>query len=1041
MVTLAHKDNMRLARKGGKMDLSTRLFSFMTNVAVLALWKVLWALSLPIGKIIALNLWLGKSLLTLAIHFEHQVLKAIGWLSSPALPPHAKLARVYKRNMGADVKNWHLGLATIVAVSVVTSAAKRWQERMDERARRRACLRRLLAAASSYEQWREVAQQLYAMEEANMPAGDVSTRRAARLYDRKLLLEKTIHLRSIRATGNVKEIMLALRTDLIRNIANIAKSQLHEHFVAVPEDIGRYLAEMKDQLLQLVDWQEDELPAEEKLAFFRETRHTFGRTALLLSGGGGLGTFHIGVVKALFEQRLLPRVLAGSSVGSIVCGIIATRTDAELQDLFSRLDEFDVGFFSNSRAVELVQHLINKGSLQDMTHMIKKLRGLLGDATFLEAYERTGRILNVTVCPADTNEPPRLLNYLTAPNAIIWSAVAASSAFPGLYPAQHILARNSRGEIIRFSAQSTNDSLERRWRDGSLELDLPVQALGEMFNCNHFLVSQTNPHIVPLLNLKKAFSRKWANVLEAELKHRCQVAQWLLPEWVPSKWLMLFTQAWEGDITMTLPSALWHIGKTIVNPTTEELIRSVKVGEVATWEKLSAIECNCTIEATLDKCLAHITNQVRGYRLQRMHNRIPSWLHMSAVGLPAVASWGGSEFAEAAAGAARHHASWGSPSAFDDEAAAAAAAAAGGDGAVAGAIGVGALGGAAVEAAAEAPLPAAPSPAASGAVNLRRASPSTHPLAVAASMTSSTLALLNLGGGNVVGGGSAILAPVSPPRGGPVAGGGGMLPFPGGSPVRGGGRASASSFSLVGMMGGEHRQVLARGGRGSDGGGALGSAVNGSGGSFAMGLGLGGMASAAGAVATGVPTAGYMLDGGVAARLPPSPPRRYGLMAGFSGGGAAAAAAGAGRAVPPTLPTWVDAASECEDSASDAAAATGSGAASSSAAATAGSSGTAAGGGTDGIRLSKELLDLAYCDCTDSSACDLWSALLPLARQSVSLGESTPTLHGSHHQRNAAQQQAHRAGGSAGFGGPGGGGGGCAQGAGADGDSLDVFAY
>ncbi len=29
---------------------------------------------------------------------------------------------------------------------------------------------------------------------------------------------------------------------------------------------------------------------------------------------------------------------------------------------------------------------------------------------------------------------------------------------------------------------------------------------------------------------------------------------------------------------MTLPSALWHLGKTIVNPTTEELVRSVKVG-------------------------------------------------------------------------------------------------------------------------------------------------------------------------------------------------------------------------------------------------------------------------------------------------------------------------------------------------------------------------------------------------------------------------------------------------------------------------------
>jgi TAG lipase/steryl ester hydrolase/phospholipase A2/LPA acyltransferase len=45
----------------------------------------------------------------------------------------------------------------------------------------------------------------------------------------------------------------------------------------------------------------------------------------------------------------------------------------------------------------------------------RKLKTLIGNYTFLEAYERTGRILNVSVCPADTNEPARLLNYLTAP--------------------------------------------------------------------------------------------------------------------------------------------------------------------------------------------------------------------------------------------------------------------------------------------------------------------------------------------------------------------------------------------------------------------------------------------------------------------------------------------------------------------------------------------------------------------------------------------------------------------------------------------------
>lgn len=64
---------------------------------------------------------------------------------------------------------------------------------------------------------------------------------------------------------------------------------------------------------------------------------------------------------------------------------------------------------------------------------------------------------------------------------------------------------------------------ERRWRDGSLEEDLPMRSLSEMFNVNYFLVSQTNPHIVPALNLKKRFSRKLGNLVEAEWKHRCVI--------------------------------------------------------------------------------------------------------------------------------------------------------------------------------------------------------------------------------------------------------------------------------------------------------------------------------------------------------------------------------------------------------------------------------------------------------------------------------------------------------------------------------------
>ena len=58
----------------------------------------------------------------------------------------------------------------------------------------------------------------------------------------------------------------------------------------------------------------------------------------------------------------------------------------------------------------------------------RKLKGLIGNYTFLEAYERTGRILNVSVCPADTNEPARLLNYLTAPHVRSLCSLLPSAA-------------------------------------------------------------------------------------------------------------------------------------------------------------------------------------------------------------------------------------------------------------------------------------------------------------------------------------------------------------------------------------------------------------------------------------------------------------------------------------------------------------------------------------------------------------------------------------------------------------------------------------
>ena len=94
---------------------------------------------------------------------------------------------------------------------------------------------------------------------------------------------------------------------------------------------GEYLAEVVAQLRFLA--RSDALSAHEKFAFFHETRHAFGRSALMLSGGASLGLYHVGVILTLRSLNLLPKIVCGSSVGAIIGAILCCKRDEELDTL------------------------------------------------------------------------------------------------------------------------------------------------------------------------------------------------------------------------------------------------------------------------------------------------------------------------------------------------------------------------------------------------------------------------------------------------------------------------------------------------------------------------------------------------------------------------------------------------------------------------------------------------------------------------------------------------------------------------------------
>ena len=82
-------------------------------------------------------------------------------------------------------------------------------------------------------------------------------------------------------------------------------------------------------------------------------------------------------------------------------------------------------------------------------------------------------MLNIAAVPLGTSHAPtKMLNYITAPDVVIWSAILASSAIPGvLNPVVLMRKRRDDGRVEPFWGSGA------RWRDGSLRSDIPLEGL------------------------------------------------------------------------------------------------------------------------------------------------------------------------------------------------------------------------------------------------------------------------------------------------------------------------------------------------------------------------------------------------------------------------------------------------------------------------------------------------------------------------------------------------------------------------------------
>ena len=483
-----------------------------------------------------------------------------------------------------------------------------------------------LKNADTMETWKAAAKELDVFEDNEAWKHDPISAD----YDAGLIEARLKQLDEARISCDIKSMVGLVRTALSRDLGGMGNIKLYGRCrVGTKDLIERYIDSTLDTIRALVEMSKynllDGLDVKDILEQVVLTRQAFGRSALLLSGGATFGMTHVGTLKALFEAQLLPRIISGASAGSIVCAVLCTRTDEEIPGVLKDFPYGDLAVFEEDGhedgILERVRRLLTEGCWIDIRHLSRVMREILGDMTFQEAYNRTRRILNICVSSASVYELPRLLNYVTAPNVMIWSAVAASCSVPVLFSAAELLVKNP------LTGENTPwNPTPQRWIDGSVDNDLPMTRLAEMFNVNHFIVSQVNPHVIPFLAKDEELGTRdaqtegtsgpgWVytltNLAKDEALHRMQVLAELgiFPNLV-TKCRSVLSQKYSGDITILPEIQFKDFPRMLKNPTAEFMVQACLAGERATWPKLSRIRNHCAIELELDAAVQKLRARV-----------------------------------------------------------------------------------------------------------------------------------------------------------------------------------------------------------------------------------------------------------------------------------------------------------------------------------------------------------------------------------------------------------------------------------------------
>ncbi|KAK5106252.1 hypothetical protein LTS08_000370 [Lithohypha guttulata] len=523
---------------------------------------------------------------------------------------------------------------------------------------RRNNIRHQLQKADSYEEWKQAAERLDSElgNEEWKRDDDYSYYNSAtvsRVTQQLSNLRQKVQQQDIvneKADGThapIDDLKALLESCIKNNFVGVENARLYsETYVGTKYLVQRFVDEVAEGLKIVLD--NSKITAKDKSDFFRHLELNFGRTALCLSGGATFAYYHFGVIKALLDADELPQIITGTSGGALVAALVGTRTDEELRQLLvpalaHRITACHEGFATWAR------RWWRTGARFDSVDWAKRCSWFCrGSLTFREAYERTGRVLNVSCVPSDPYSPTMLNNHITSPDCVIFSAVLASAAVPGILNPIVLMRKNKDGSLSPYS-------FGHKWKDGSLRTDVPLKALNIHFNVNFSIVSQVNPHInlfffsprgSPGKPVKHRKGRGWRGgflgssietSVKLDLQKYLKILRHLelLPRPLGQDWSEIWLQRFSGTVTVWPKSILSDYWNILSDPNPERLARMIKVGEKSCWPRIRFIQNRLKVERVIMEGLrrsntshngAHIPNTIQEQQkadMNRGHHERP----------------------------------------------------------------------------------------------------------------------------------------------------------------------------------------------------------------------------------------------------------------------------------------------------------------------------------------------------------------------------------------------------------------------------------